>query len=741
MEPLMARRWASDPQWDWLVEQLPEYLEATRLGRKKEFFEKHTRLFIEKFSLTASEEAVRALGLEAATQATWDLYSSRIENWFPNNTRANSTAGSGGKRGTLEGKKKLPQHWQVYQSLYWDKGLEERANAECVRREGKGLTDIRDSQKRFAVRNRIVVDMYKAESEEVRRNVDLVREGHRSSPLTNDDIVKNLGKLPRTLKKVGATISTSTEWSGVMVFGGPHPSYGGKNYTVVRCVGTTKNGQTFDEFLGSEEYGKWVGQLDTFFNACYDGNDSAERSTNGTSAMDQSPRNEGGEGSSNDTAAPSITQRGPPVKSEYEKTREINIARNKVVLGILNRTIGSGDETEILVEELKKVGIVLNAEELKSTLEKIKSLCSLSKPAAQTTSGSTSSSQSATSNAQPTPTDHNVKTEGKGAEAGTLPKDTPVDPPAHANSKNVDVAGETSVSALPTTPPTSKTIDIASEASVPASSAIPPNRSDDAMDVDQLQNPPPATTPVDKGSQQGGDIQGNGSSKDAASEPRTIPRDVDHPSEPAQPFDIDIMASVPTFLKATWKYLVSTSETEAWRSLISFYAQFEAQSSDAKRMNTNGRPKQVQAWMKSHNKTTPQPLDLAVYSPQTLGWWKINQPEWRTVNVDGISPINFCREVPNDADWSSLARGGSAGIYTVVMALSWWVRNTGSSWSKDLSAIVDDVTWVLRTLVQNGSVKESQATSTSPGKRAQHDDNSAPTRSSGRPVKRPRRDL
>jgi hypothetical protein len=72
----MARRWADDPQWDWLVEHLAEYLEAVRLGKKKEFFEKMTRLFIEKFGIAPSEAAIRALGLEAATKATWDLYSS-----------------------------------------------------------------------------------------------------------------------------------------------------------------------------------------------------------------------------------------------------------------------------------------------------------------------------------------------------------------------------------------------------------------------------------------------------------------------------------------------------------------------------------------------------------------------------------------------------------------------------------------------------------------------------------------
>jgi hypothetical protein len=54
---------------------LPEYQGACAQGTKKDFFSNTTRALIKKFNIAPSEEAVRVLGREAATQAIWDLYS------------------------------------------------------------------------------------------------------------------------------------------------------------------------------------------------------------------------------------------------------------------------------------------------------------------------------------------------------------------------------------------------------------------------------------------------------------------------------------------------------------------------------------------------------------------------------------------------------------------------------------------------------------------------------------------
>ena len=52
--------------------------------------------------------------------------------------------------------------------------------------------------------------------------------------------------------------------------------------------------------------------------------------------------------------------------------------------------------------------------------------------------------------------------------------------------------------------------------------------------------------------------------------------------------------------------------------------------------------------------------------------------------------------MPENETWNLLKKGGSAGLYIVVMALSWWVATLKAE-SDDSQAwdIVNDVTWVL----------------------------------------------
>jgi len=75
-------------------------------------------------------------------------------------------------------------------------------------------------------------------------------------------------------------------------------------------------------------------------------------------------------------------------------------------------------------------------------------------------------------------------------------------------------------------------------------------------------------------------------------------------------------------------------------------------------------------------------------------WWAAIQPSWRRVVADG----ELSRAVPPDEKWEGLAKGGTAGICVVVMALSWWIKalgdnpadNVGDAW-----VAVRDLGWVL----------------------------------------------
>jgi hypothetical protein len=74
-----------------------------------------------------------------------------------------------------------------------------------------------------------------------------------------------------------------------------------------------------------------------------------------------------------------------------------------------------------------------------------------------------------------------------------------------------------------------------------------------------------------------------------------------------------------------------------------------------------------------------------------MAWWIALQPRWRLAD-DG----SFNYEAPNDEDWHVLHKGGKAGLYTVVVALLWWV----SVLTPDIPSFcawtaVCDVQWVI----------------------------------------------
>ena len=74
-----------------------------------------------------------------------------------------------------------------------------------------------------------------------------------------------------------------------------------------------------------------------------------------------------------------------------------------------------------------------------------------------------------------------------------------------------------------------------------------------------------------------------------------------------------------------------------------------------------------------------------------MAWWIALQPGWRLAE-DG----SFIYEVPRDEDWAGLHKGGKAGLYTVVVALSWWVRAlTPQIPSFCAWMAVRDVQWVI----------------------------------------------
>lgn len=105
-------------------------------------------------------------------------------------------------------------------------------------------------------------------------------------------------------------------------------------------------------------------------------------------------------------------------------------------------------------------------------------------------------------------------------------------------------------------------------------------------------------------------------------------------------------------------------------------------------MNVASRPIEVKTWIGSKKKAVIPDVAIEDYSKHWSKWWDTLQPAWR---------VGRGCNVPESPDWTCLQKGGTSGIYTVVVSLAWWagkVSNTHDSFWE----LVGDVEWVLREL-------------------------------------------
>jgi len=105
---------------------------------------------------------------------------------------------------------------------------------------------------------------------------------------------------------------------------------------------------------------------------------------------------------------------------------------------------------------------------------------------------------------------------------------------------------------------------------------------------------------------------------------------------------------------------------------------------------------EVAQWIKRHINKKHEPVTVSADFPSRfVAWWNAIQPLWR-IKPDG----SLSREAPAGETWTSLKRGGSVGLYVIVMALSWWICKLEAV-SDELQAwsIVDDITWLLSSVM------------------------------------------
>ena len=61
------------------------------------------------------------------------------------------------------------------------------------------------------------------------------------------------------------------------------------------------------------------------------------------------------------------------------------------------------------------------------------------------------------------------------------------------------------------------------------------------------------------------------------------------------------------------------------------------------------------------------------------------------------------RSAPQGESWEGLRKGGTAGIYVVIMGLSWWIKLQLMKRDPHAWTAVEDVTWVIQQMTKSAS--------------------------------------
>lgn len=91
------------------------------------------------------------------------------------------------------------------------------------------------------------------------------------------------------------------------------------------------------------------------------------------------------------------------------------------------------------------------------------------------------------------------------------------------------------------------------------------------------------------------------------------------------------------------------------------------------------------------------------------------QPGWRKDDVRSLVTLVLYRDTPPRETWQGLRKGGTAGMYVIIMGLSWWIKAQLSERDPEVWSSIEDVSWVLQ------QIKQTVGSRVPPKKRARDD--------------------
>ena len=175
--------------------------------------------------------------------------------------------------------------------------------------------------------------------------------------------------------------------------------------------------------------------------------------------------------------------------------------------------------------------------------------------------------------------------------------------------------------------------------------------------------------------------------------------------------------NLPVYLTGMIGYLRSVAPDRAWQDLVTNFVAFEKAGHagigvsavqfifeyvltnfhNNQNLLTKSRPREISDWIRSKKKDIVPFINPSAYGVRLLEWWGAMQPPWRLFRgVEG--PLDLVRETLESETWQGLNKGGTAGLYTVVMGLSWWIKAQRNKSDPIAWAAVDDISWVIKQL-------------------------------------------
>ncbi|KAF8872319.1 hypothetical protein CPB84DRAFT_1753656 [Gymnopilus junonius] len=552
---------------------------------------------------------------------------------------------------------------------------------------------------RFTFMNMFLQEKYREESDDVKAEEEVAGDENKVElDVRNQGYQKAIDKLPKTLATIGESIQQQTGWNISFLVGGPEPGQNGWITTYMLHCGKSANNQNFEEFLGNEGYNTHiVGPFDDFLHESFH-KWSSIMSLGSKEMMPELAEGEAEQGNSHVDAEGSHGKDQIEVKckkSQYELTREANIAKNIELFKKIR-------EQYPLPEDLKPEP-VRKARKAKGKKK------GNDEPIRTSTRLATG------------PSDKPNEEQGQGTDQTlTSPEcDTTLDspPPADFDASTCDgmaLPGSTSSSLLVP----AGTVDVASAPGMTqALASLDPEPSASSMDVDTMNGAilPPSLTSIDN--HQGNivpmDVDGvNGAAAltsvdnhqgksvllevniedETASPPapKTVSMRVDQVGDPINSVDT---SNLPAWLMSNGRldYLCGVSKEGGWQNLVVSLLKFEMENKVTGNLPTTSRPEVIAAWIKSKKKDVMPKINADEYGSSFTAWWIAIQPKWRLADDS-----SFVYSMPASEDWCFLHKGGSSGLYIVVIALSWWVKalTLGESQIR-VSTAIHNITWVI----------------------------------------------